>query len=252
MKPLRSPLFASILFLGLLPIQNAHACEPVGKGITIKNITYYSPWSDHEMNGTHSTSASGIPAGNHSFEDFIEGKTDFIMGAVPQKRGTSFLWGGYYRAVAVEKSTGKKTCIVVRTRDRFAKKYDGFNKLDLVTKENCVRQAFAGIPWLKIGKKTCTWAGKIDLAEKYGSPSLLPLGRDKKLPPPARKIERNPAATTPVAPNQERCRTVKRCKINSQVLSGSACNRLGSISRYICFEKEQSCNPNPGSCTDAL
>jgi hypothetical protein len=252
MKPLRLPPIATAIFLGLMHMQNAHACEAVGPGINVKDVTYYSPWSDHQMNGTHTTSATGIPAGNHSFEDFIEGKTNFIMGAVPRRGGTAELWGGYYRAVAVEKATGKKMCIVVKAIDRFAKKHNGKRKLDLVTKENCIRKAFAGIPWLKIGKRECTYAGKIDLAEKFGSPTLVPIGA-ADLPPPEREVERDPAAESPVNPTPGRCRTLKKCKINNQVFTGqAACGKLGTISRYVCFEKEPSCNPNPGSCTDAM
>jgi hypothetical protein len=205
-------------------------CAPPGEqGLYIKKFTNYAPRAGG-INGRCGTSASGKDACKFFLEDHLEGKRAMTMGAVTQKGGTSKLFGGKYRAVALEQKLNKKQ-IVLYAGDRYAKSSNHQCKMDIVTR--------------KIASTTAT---KVNQAKGF----MAPLGRIETLPPPKREIERDPAAETPVDTNPGRCRTVKRCKVGGQIASGNACAILGWSSRFICFEKERSCNPNPGSCTDAF
>ncbi len=231
--PLQSFFLALPLFLAFaLPAQAGKVsdCAPkTENGIYVKRFTNYAPKAGG-INGRCGTSASGKDACKFFLEDHLEGKRAMTMGAVTQKGGTSKLFGGKYRAVALEQKLGAKQ-IVLYAGDRYGKGSNYQCKMDIVTR-----------------KIASTTTSKVNTAKGL----IAPLGRIENLPPPKREIKREPAAEEPLVTNPGRCRTVKRCKIRGQLANGSACAPLGWHSQYICFEKEKSCNPNPGSCTDAF
>lgn len=203
-------------------------CDPpTERGLYIKRFTNYAPKAGG-INGRCGTSASGKDACHYFLEDYLAGTKPLTMGAVTQKGGTSKLFGGKYRALALEQQLQSKQ-IVLYAGDRYAKSSNYQCKMDVVTR--------------KIASTTAT---KVNLARGY----MAPLGRIETLPAPTRKLERNPAAETVIVPTAGRCRTVKRCKLNGSLRQGNACAPLGWYSQYICFEKEPSCKTTAGSCTD--
>lgn len=205
-------------------------CDPpTERGLYIKRFTNYAPRAGG-INGRCGTSASGKDACQFFLEDYLAGKKPLTMGAVTQKGGTSKLFGGKYRAIALEQQLQSKP-IVLYAGDRYARSSNYQCKMDVVTR--------------KIASTTAT---KVNLARGY----MAPVGRIENLPAPKREIRRNPAAKTEIVPTAGRCRTVKRCKLNGSFRQGNACAPLGWYSQYICFEKEPACKSTPGSCTDAL
>jgi uncharacterized protein YaiE (UPF0345 family) len=93
------------------------------------------------------------------------------MGAVPQRGGSSNLFGGTYRAVGVERAIGSNKCITVIAADRYATSSNNKYKMDIVTRAIRSPEASA-VNQIRPGNH------------------LVPLGRMNDLVPPQRKIQR--------------------------------------------------------------
>jgi hypothetical protein len=184
---MRKLISASFLAFALLPVHGlaplpalAADCQPINsKSASIEKFTNYAPIAaPGSMNGFANTSASGYPAGNFALEDHLAGKAPAVMGAVPQKGGTSDLFGGIYQAVALQKSLGVSKCIKVFAGDRYNSKSNGKSKMDIVTRS--------------VRSKTTV---RVNLAQG----ELRPLGRAPNMKYPRRKIARNVLALAPIS-----------------------------------------------------
>lgn len=151
---------------------------PIGPAVKIGTFTYYAP-EKGGTNGSPNKSKSGKPARNHYFEDYLEGKAESVMGAVPQTGGSGDLYGGKYRASTIEKLVGSSKCILIIAADAYGARSNGKSKMDIATRNTEDKEPKLS----KFNKK---------------SGELLPLGRDESIPMPKRKIARNAAAASKI------------------------------------------------------
>lgn len=170
-----------VLSLAPLSVFANGVCKPITDRVEyVHQFTNYAPvTAPGPMNGNPNTSASGYPAKNFLLEDYLAGRADAVMGAVPQRGGTSHLFGGIYQARALEKGIGTDRCIRVFAGDRYNTKSNYMSKMDIVThsvRSNLTRQ--------------------VNLSRG----ELIPLGRAPKLRQPRRKIQRAPEAVAQVSP----------------------------------------------------
>lgn len=147
-------------------------------GPRVERFTNYAPRAGG-INGRCGTSASGYDACKFFLEDHLEGRSDAVMIAVPQRGGTSHLFGGIYQGVALENSLGTSgRCIRLFAGDRYATSSNNMSKADV-----CTRDQRSNV------------TQRINMA----SGEVRPLGRAPRLRRPQRRVQRNPAATAPVA-----------------------------------------------------
>lgn len=110
-------------------------CNPLNKQpFTVRKFTNYAP-SAGGINGRCGTSASGLNACKYTLEDYMKGSAPSVMGAVPQRGGTSEMFGGMYRAVALEQKLGNPGCIKVIVADHYGAGSNNKSKMDIVTKK---------------------------------------------------------------------------------------------------------------------
>jgi hypothetical protein len=173
---------------GLSPVASG-ACSPIdNSSVTIRQFTNYAPMAGG-INGQCGHSATVLPghrkpmdACKYFLEDYLTGKTNAVMAAVPQKRGSSFMFGGVYRGVALENSINRYyhqqvPCLRVAVGDHYGTGSNNKYKMDIVTRD-------------RISRLT-----KVVNATRG---TLVPLGRIANLPPPYQKIQRNPEAMAPL------------------------------------------------------
>jgi hypothetical protein len=131
------------LLLLFFPLTSfAGACDPIpgAKPETVVDYTNYAP-KYSGINGHCGTSAREYDACKFFLEDHLAGKSNAVMAAVPQKGGTSYLFGGIYKGAALERSLGVQGgCVRVFVLDRFATQYkgksiNGKSKMDIVTRD---------------------------------------------------------------------------------------------------------------------
>lgn len=206
---------ASILSLGASP---AWACsQPAGPSERILDVTNYAPKAGG-INGNCGKSATpGVDACKHLLEDYLSGKTKFVITAVPQREyetgrtkknkeyrslakqysGQQYslsanMYGAYYRAVTLEKNLTKELgrkvpCVVVGAVDRYAQASNGLSKMDIGTVEAYPRTK------KKVNREVAAVG-----ASNYGE--FIPLGRFESLKVPASRIKRDVKAMTPYQP----------------------------------------------------
>lgn len=149
-RPLTLLSFLLLGFFGISQSANADLCGndtgaySTGSKYTITDFTYYIP-SLGGINGSCGKSASPqyvknkkgkvvkskkpIDGCKHPIENYA---VTWVMGAVAQKRGSSGMFGGLYRARALEKALGK-SCIVVGAGDRYGPGSNGKTKMDILS-----------------------------------------------------------------------------------------------------------------------
>lgn len=98
-------------------------------GSTVKQTTYYMP-THGGINGKCGTSASGYNACNYPLENHSK---NWVMAAVPQKGGTSGMFGGLYSAPYIAKKIGASS-VKIGAGDRYGGGSNHKCKMDVVVK----------------------------------------------------------------------------------------------------------------------
>jgi len=177
-------LFIAFLFAALAPLHafaGNNDCRPItNEPAFVQKFTNYAPAArPGDMNGRCGTSASGYDACKFLLEDHLAGRASVVMVAVPQKGGTSDLFGGIYQGKALEQGLGTNNCIRVFAGDRYNTQSNGMSKMDVVTRAESSRLT--------------------QLVNQSQGPLYL-LGRAPNMKPPLRKVERIPEAVSPPEP----------------------------------------------------
>jgi hypothetical protein len=168
-------IISATILLPLLVEARANACQPISDSPEwVGRFTNYAP-SVGGINGRCGRSASGLDACAFTLESYLRGSGTGVMAAVPQRGGTSHLFGGAYRARALENALSVNGCVRVIVGDRYGRGSNNRSKMDIVTER--ARSPVAS-------------------AVNRAQGELVPLGRAPGIRIPNRKVNRAPAAVS--------------------------------------------------------
>lgn len=192
------------------PAFGASYCGPLDRGKDSYRVNYFTNYAPTEggINGSCGKSASGKDACRFFLEDYLASQSNAVMIAIPQydcppegwkwvrpkgapKYKTTCrsqcpgfynpdMFGGVYRSESFElslRSHGiQANCVPLSADDRYAKSESCKSKIDMVTRSP--KSRLSGI------------------INSIRNTDMVPVGRSANIPPPSRRIDRIPGATT--------------------------------------------------------
>ena len=102
----------------------------------VQRVTNYEPQRGGTNGRCGRSATRGVNACRHFLDDHVRGQADSAVGAVPQRGGNSFMFGGVFHAVSLEKEgvNSPTGCVYVSMADHYGRGSDFRYKVDIVTR----------------------------------------------------------------------------------------------------------------------